>query len=193
MKGHSREYSHIVRIVILAAGCLLAPGCSTAEVRTLALHDVTVVDVVRGSLNPNQTVVVAGKRIVDVGPVSRLDIPDRVEVIDAAGRYLIPALIDMHVHTFWDPSVPSTFMPLFVANGVTMVRDMGGTLELLREYRNSPAIRELPSPRVFAAGAILDGPEPVDADVSIPVSSAEDAVAAVAAAGADFVKNYTFE
>lgn len=194
MKRRPKEYSHFVRIVILAAGCLLAFGCSAAGVRTLALDDVIVVDVVRGSLNPNQTVLVAGNRIVAAGPVSHVNMPYGVEVIEASGRYLIPGLIDMHVHTLWDASVPSTFLPLFVANGVTTVRDMGGTLELLREHRKSPAIRGLPSPRVIAAGAILDGPEPVHPGVSLPVSSAEEALAAVAAvtaAGADFVKIYT--
>lgn len=188
------SFSVIVRIFVAAEVCLLVGACSAAEQPTLAVRDVTVVDVVRGSVASSQTVLIAGDRIVAVGPVDRVNVPSGVEVVEASGRYLIPGLIDMHVHALWHPSVPPTFLPLFVANGVTTMRDMGGTLELLREHRRAPAVRSFPAPRVIAAGAILDGPEPIDPDHSLPVSTAEEAVAAVdsvVSAGADFVKIYT--
>ena len=106
----------------------------------------------------------------------------------------MPGLVDMHVHTLWDPSVPSVFLPLFIANGVTTVRDMGGLLDLLPMTRAALAEGSLLGPRLIASGAILDGPEPVHAEVSIAVDTPEESVAAVqsvATAGADFVKVYT--
>lgn len=184
----------IVRTLAVAGACLPVGACSAAEEPTLALRDVTVVDVVRGSLAPSQTVLIAGDRIVAVGPAHRVNVPNGIMVVEAEGGYLIPGLIDMHVHTLWHPSVPPTFLPLFVANGLTTVRDMGGTLGLLREHRRSGTDRAYPSPRLIAAGAILDGPEPVHPDVSIPISTAAEARAAVdsvTAAGADFLKVYT--
>ena len=184
-------------MLVVAAACLSMGACSAAEEPTLALRNVTVVDVIQGSLNPSQTLLIAGDRIVAVGPVDRVNVPNGAEIVEASDSYLIPGLIDMHVHALWHPSVPPTFLPLFVANGVTTVRDMGGALELLREHRRSAADRSdrsFTSPRVIAAGAILDGPEPVQQDISLAISTAEqavDAVDSVAAAGADFVKVYT--
>lgn len=184
----------IERICLAAGVCFSVGGCSVGEKSMFALRDVTVVDVIRGSVIPSQTVLISGDRIVAVGPMGRVNVPNGVEIVEASGGYLIPGLIDMHVHTLWHPSVPPTFLPLFVANGVTTVRDMGGTLELLREHRRPLAVRSFPSSRVIAAGPILDGPKPVHPEVSIPISTAQEAVAAVdsvAAAGADFVKVYT--
>jgi imidazolonepropionase-like amidohydrolase len=182
----------MVRLFVAAGLCL--SRCEKAEEPTLALRDVTVVDVVQGSVSPRQTVLIGGDRIVAVGPVDHVDVPNGATVVEGAGRYLIPGLIDMHVHTLWDWSVLPTFLPLFVANGVTAVRDMGGTLALLRELRASMAMHAVSSPRIIAAGAILDGPTPVHADISLAISTTAEAAAAVdsvAAAGADFVKVYT--
>ena len=184
----------IARLAACAGACLLAVGCELPEHPTLALRDVAVVDVADGTVHPGRTVLISGDRILAVGAEGRVDVPDGVDVVDGRGRYLIPGLIDMHVHALWHPSVPPTFLPLFVANGVTTVRDMGGTLEVLRATRVVLADGAFPAPRVIAAGAILDGPTPVHPDVSIPVSTPGEAVAAVeavAAAGADFVKVYT--
>ena len=66
-----------------------------------------------------------------VGAVDEIAIPEESAVVDGRGRFLMPGLVDMHVHALWDPSVPPVFFPLFVANGVTTVRDMGGLLDLL--------------------------------------------------------------
>jgi len=152
------------------------------------------VNVAAGSLSTNQTALIKANRITAAGPSTEIEVPPRAKVVDAAGDYLIPGLIDMHVHTLWDPSVPPTFFPLFIANGVTTVRDMGGTLDILRETRSKLADGSLLGPRIVAAGAILDGPEPVHPEVSIAIETPDEAraaVAAVAAAGADFVKVYT--
>lgn len=184
----------VLRMWGFAGVCLFVSACTGTHSPALAIRDATVVNLADGSLDPSQTVLVAGDRIVAVGPTGDLKVPRGAEVIDAAGLYLIPGLIDMHVHALWHPSVPPSFLPLFVANGVTAVRDMGGTLELLRETRTSLAAGSLLGPRLVAAGAILDGPAPIHPEISIPISTpeeAEAAVEAVAAAGADFVKVYT--
>jgi imidazolonepropionase-like amidohydrolase len=139
-------------------------------------------------------VIVREDRIVEIGPAGEIDIPAGSTVVDGSGFFLMPGLVDMHVHALWDPSVPPVFFPLFVANGVTTVRDMGGLLDLLPVTRSALADGSLLGPRLIAAGAILDGPAPVHAEVSFAVGTPEEAVAAVdsvAAAGADFVKVYT--
>jgi imidazolonepropionase-like amidohydrolase len=176
----------------------VALACGSGEASppgsTFAIHDVTVWDGTGGPPAPHRTVIVRGDRIAEVGPADRVAIPEGIPRVDGTDRFLMPGLVDMHVHALWDPAVPAAFLPLFVANGVTTVRDMGGLLPLLPATRAALADGSLLGPRLIAAGAILDGPEPVHAEVSIAVDTPEEAIAAVesvAAAGADFVKVYT--
>ncbi len=140
------------------------------------------------------SIVVRGDRIVAVGPSQETRIPRGAEVVDGAGLFVLPGLWDMHVHALWAPDVPAAVLPLMVAHGITGIRDMGGTLPVLAQARAEIAAGRYVAPRVVAAGAILDGPQPVHPDVSVPIDGPAEAVAAVDslhAAGADFVKVYT--
>ncbi len=161
---------------------------------SLAITHVTIVDVAAGRLVPGQDVLVRGGRIVAVGDTTQVAVPPGATVVDGRGRYLIPGLWDMHVHALFDAEVARTFLPRFVAAGVTGVRDMGGTVEVMRAARFALLAGTLVGPRLVAAGRILDGPQPVDPSVSIAVGSPEEARAAVdslANHGADFIKVYT--
>ena len=179
-------------VLCLALAC--ASGGTAPRTSVLAIRDVTVWDGTGAPPAPHRTVLVRGDRIAEVGPAAEVAIPAGSTLVDGRGRFLMPGLVDMHVHALWDPSVPPVFFPLFVAHGVTTVRDMGGLLDLLPPTRAALADGSLLGPRLVASGAILDGPAPVHAEVSIAVGTAEEAAAAVdsvAAAGADFVKVYT--
>src|SRR6188472_627321 len=96
--------------VLLGIACLLliectprAPTGAIRDARTrapaVAIRAVTVVDVMDGSLRGKQTVLVAGNRITAVGPADQVRIPRDAQLVDAAGRYVIPGLWDMHVHS----------------------------------------------------------------------------------------------
>lgn len=176
----------ILRTLGVAAICLWGSACVTAETPTLALRDVTVVDVMDGSLYPNQTVLIAGDRITTVGPMGEVDVPNGTEVVDAAGGYLIPGLWDMHVHI---TDATELALPVLLANGVTGVRDAGGDLALLRRLENERATGERIAPRLVTPGSY------VDSDKGIPyrlvVETAEDGRAAadsLGQAGVDFIK-----
>ena len=160
----------------------------------LAITHVIVVDVAAGRLVPGQNVVVRGGRILAVGDTARVAVPAGATVVDGRGRFLIPGLWDMHVHALFDAEVARTFLPRFVAAGVTGVRDMGGTVEVMRAARFAVLAGTLVGPRIVAAGRILDGPQPADPPVSIAVGTPDQARAAVdslANSGADFIKVYT--
>lgn len=179
-------------LLSLALAC--GSGGASPPAPLLAIRDVTVWDGTGAPPAPHRTVLVRGDRILEIGPTGEVAIPAGSTLVDGQGRFLMPGLVDMHVHALWDPSVPAAFFPLFVANGVTTVRDMGGLLDLLPATRAALADGSLLGPRLIAAGAILDGPEPVHVEVSFAVDTPAEAVAAVesvAAAGADFVKVYT--
>src|SRR5580700_4249658 len=79
--------------------------------------------------------------------------------VDGTGRYLIPGLWDMHVHSAfgdWFPGGREIILPLFVANGVTGVRDMGGDLPVLLDWRKQIAAGKIPGPRMIVSGPMLD-------------------------------------
>lgn len=160
----------------------------TAKSSSLAFKDVTVIDPDSGDVKYKMTVVVHGNRIADVGPTLKIQIPDDSKVIDASGKFLIPGLWDMHVHIFG----LKDYLKLFTANGITGVRIMWG-IPAFVGWRKEIESGELIGPRLVIGSPIIDGPKPIWKG-SISVSNAEEgrqAVAKVAADGADFVKVYS--
>lgn len=185
---------------------LLLAACAPTGSPSLAIRDVTVVDVTDGSLHAGQTVLVAGNRIVAVGPAAEVRVPGGAEVVDAAGGFLIPGLWDMHVHSVGnvalDMAVESVtakewHLPSFLAWGVTGVRNMNdGTgdlgLALTSSVRRRLAAGELRGPRFLASGPSLDGDPPLGSKSAVVRTAAEAraAVDRLADGGADFVKVY---
>ncbi len=116
-------------------------------------------DVERGTLLPDRTVLVAGDRIARVAPSDSVRLAAGTRVVDGAGGYLIPGLWDMHVH-LRSPAAERIDMPLFVAHGVTGVRDMGSDclvpgqgpvcLPEMRDRQRRVESGELLGPRLLA-------------------------------------------
>lgn len=163
----------------------LPPAAPCADL--VAITHATVVDTESGALLPDRTVLVRAGRIEAVAPAAELPVPDGADVLDAEGRYLIPGRWDMHVHWYTERE-----LPLFLANGVTGVRQMFGS-PLHHAWRSRQAAGELLAPRQVIASRIVDGPQPVW-PFSIAVGTPEEGRAAVRTAldeGADFVKVYS--
>lgn len=168
----------------------IAPAIAHAAPPPLVIDDVTVVDVERGRSVPHATVVIDGGRIVAAGRSrrTRAAVPDHAERVDGRGRYLIPGLVDLHVHLFNNAThrPPNTWaFGLFVANGVTGVREMLTTpdeLAQVREWRVAVEAGDLVAPRVLAAGIPVRGESGDDARAR---------VRAAKAAGADFIKVFS--
>ena len=176
----------IVLLLILPV-LLLARAKPDRTQAPIALTHVTVIDVTSGAPKRDTTVVIIGDRISAIGDSANVSVPADAQVVDASGKFLIPGLWDMHVHWYFR----DTFT-LFIANGVTGVRQMFGNSDLLR-WRDQIAKGSLLGPRMFVASPIIDGPEPVWPN-SISVSNENDgrkAVKRVKQWGADFVKVYS--
>jgi imidazolonepropionase-like amidohydrolase len=173
------------------------PGPSFAQKPSpdgpLALNNVTVVDVRTGALQPDQTVILEGHHIASVGPGKSAKVPRNARSVNCRGLFLIPGLWDMHVHLAfgdWFPGAENISLPLFVANGVTGVRDMGSDLDVVQSWRNQIEAGDLIGPRIFTSGPMLDGPKPRFPS-SVAIATPEDARRAVAdlkRRGADFIK-----
>src|ERR1700678_377435 len=166
---------------------------TSGAAQALVIAHVTVIDVVIGKTLPDMNVVVEGERIKQAGPARQVKIPADAQVVDGAGKFLIPGLWDMHVHTFFGEQAPAgrdVTLPLFVANGITGVRDMGSNLDEVLQARADIAAGKLLGPRMIVAGPMLDGPT-TQFPASIAIATSEDgrrAVDMLVARGVDFIK-----
>jgi imidazolonepropionase-like amidohydrolase len=150
----------------------------------LVFDHVTVVSMTHPGAEADQRVVVDGGIVRAVGPAATTPAPPGARVIDGHGRWLLPGLVDMHVHSFWSSSA----YLLDLANGITSVREMNGFPWLLSMRAEARAGRLL-APNLYVAGHVLNG-EPMDWYATV-VKTAEEARAAVdrqASAGYDFIK-----
>src|SRR5580704_4842471 len=186
---------------ILIAFCLLPSPVCTAQYNsapgpTVITH-AAVINPGTSSVQRNRTVVITGDRITSVSDADKFQLPKNARVIDASGQYLIPGLWDMHVHSAfgdWFPGGRDIILPLFIANGVTGVRDMGGDIPVLLEWRKEIASGRIVGPRMVISGPMLDAYLPngkLRFPSSIAINTPASAVAAVdslKAQGVDFIK-----
>lgn len=182
----------MVGLALLLASCP-ASAQKPATADLLVLTNATVVDVRTGTLKPDQTVVLERNRIYSIGPSKSAKYPRNADTVNCKGGYLIPGLWDMHVHLAfgdWFPGAKDISLPLFIANGVTSVRDMGSELDVVQNWRNEIEAGRMIGPRIFTAGPMLDGPKPRFPS-SIAIATPEDARKAVddlKERGVDFIK-----
>ena len=158
---------------------------------TWVIVDVDVVPMTSDTVLRAQTVVVRDGRIAAMGPSARVAVPAGARRVDGRGRWLVPGLADAHVHLFADGETPDSLaadeLGVMVANGVTAARIMIGTPEHLALRREIAAGRVL-GPQLWVAGPQLTGRGGDNARIVTTPDSARAAVAAIAAAGYDFVK-----
>ena len=176
----------LLSLALAAISQAQAPGA-------LSIVNVTIIDVSGGPPLQHRTVIVRDGRIAEIR-----DFADRrgklpgVQ-INGTAKYLIPGLWDMHVHTVfgdWFPHAREITLPLFMANGITGVRDMGSDLKVLQQWREEIAAGTLIGPRMVISGPMLDGPQPRFPS-SIAIKTPEDgrrAVDELKQRGADFIK-----
>ena len=182
---------------IALLSCLFFSSASHAQKSSpdelLVLSNVTVVNVRTGTLLSEQTVILERNHIASVGPSKSAKYPRNAPSVNCRGLFLIPGLWDMHVHLVfgdWFPGAQEISLPLFVANGVTGVRDMGSELNIVQDWRNEIEAGQLVGPRILTSGPMLDGPKPRFPS-SVTIATPEDAHRAVAdlkRRGADFIK-----
>ncbi len=185
----------------VSAFCLLLTPVSTAQNKPAAapivIAHATVINPGTSSMQANRTVVITGDHITSVSDAAKFQPPKNARVIDATGQYLIPGLWDMHVHSAfgdWFPGGRDIILPLFIANGVTGVRDMGGDAPVLFEWRKEITDGKIVGPRTVISGPMLDGYLPngkLRFPSSIAVTTPASALAAVdmlKTQGVDFIK-----
>jgi hypothetical protein len=185
--------------VLMGGSVLGMPAGRSATVggtgHAIALTHVTVIDATGARSRPDMTVVITGERITALGPSAEVLIPRGAKTFDLTGRFLIPGLCDMHVHS----GAAEINLPLYLANGITTVREMWGQ-PFHHEWRDKVENGSLPGPRSVIAGTLIDGspelwndqaPRPGAPIVVANEVEARRAVRQVKREHADFVKVYS--
>ena len=130
----------------------------------LVFTGVTLIDGTGGPPRPGTTIVIGDERIADVFPDGAKPIPPNARTTDLAGRYVIPGLIDTHVHLATDPSGDDSLaltelkLKSALLGGVTTVRDMAGDARMLGFLSRAAAVRDIMSPSIYYA-ALFAGPD----------------------------------
>jgi imidazolonepropionase-like amidohydrolase len=148
---------------------------------------VAVIDGTSPTPRLDRTVVVRGNRIVAEGPSASVTVPAGARVIDGRGKFLIPGLWDMHVHT----AMPGgrDVLRLYIANGVTGVRDMAGDWPTITTWRAEIARGSLIGPRIISSGPYLEGgDQPIPHLLVKTPADAAPAVDSLIQLGVDFIK-----
>lgn len=201
----------IVGVALVAGSRSTAGQTPGRQSRSLAIRNVTVIPVTGAQPIPNATVLIRDERIVAIGPATEVVVPAGARVVEGAGKFLLPGFIEMHAHL---SKTRASALGLFIANGVTTVRDTGGDHEELlkwrREVRGEVPGRVRLGPRILMAGPYLESAsniermrkDPVEERVEpfeklrIGVGSPEEArriVAKLAAREIDFLKIRTVQ
>lgn len=172
------------------AFALLIPilmSCNVGKRQVTAFKNVNLVPMTDEKIVKDQTVLIKGKRILQIGPSNGVNIPENAIVIDGAGAYLVPGLADMHMHTRvdWLSDYPVSPLNLYLANGVTTIRcfgPAGRSPDYILRWREEIKEGKRIGPTIYTCGLILYG----------PVEDPRRTVREQNAQGFDFIKLYSF-
>lgn len=177
-------------------------GCgssSTTFEDVLCITNVDIIDADQG-LVENRTVVIKDGKIIHIGDDSPLAIQGNSEVISAEGKFMIPGLWDAHVHFAYIEELAPKMFDLFLAYGITSVRDTGGDLNFVSKWKYLSEKNPTSAPRVKIAGPLMDGSpnvydgsSPSKPKLSVELSSTQDVIInadILIEAGVDLLKAY---
>lgn len=162
-----------ILVLMIFAGC--GEGIreeATSKEQLFALVGATIIDGVGGPPLNNGVVVIAGNRIAQVGSKGEVSIPAGAKQIDLSGKFILPGLIDLHVH------YDGWMGELFLRHGVTSIKDLGNDAEWMATVSDAIEEGRARGPRIYYVGNAIDAPPPAR-DHHIGVDTPELATRAV--------------
>ncbi|HET7599335.1 MAG TPA: amidohydrolase family protein [Gemmatimonadales bacterium] len=165
----------------------LCTACANRTPDGVALVGATVIDGSDAPPRPNAVVVVRDGHIEALTGAAGFTLPKHTIQVDVRGKWIIPGLVDAHAH------VAPWALDRYLGWGVTTVRDAHGVLDTILALRQRAGLGAIAAPRIFAAGAMIDGRPPTytDAIAVDDPSDARKAVDRLSVAGVDYIKVYT--
>ena len=167
MKSNARFSVLLTMVAVLVIGCrvrneqILEHTPAEEKVTATAFINVNLIPMTEEKILENQTVVIIGNIIRDIGSSHEAIIPEKAQIIDGTGCYLMPGLVDMHAHIRVKTTHP---LRLYLANGVTTIRNMDAIENLLGgafilDWRNEIKEGKRIGPMILTTGPIIRGYE----------------------------------
>lgn len=167
-----------ILFLLLLPALLFGQAKPTPKVKPLVFTHATVIDATGAPAKPDISIVIVDGRIITLGKTGKVRVPADAEIIDATGKFLIPGLWDMHIHSGGYENGKKYF-PRLIANGITGVRDMGSPLDEILRLRREVEAGEITGPHMIIAGPIVQGPLPFRMPLFISVNNEAEARQAV--------------
>jgi imidazolonepropionase-like amidohydrolase len=175
-------------LLFLLAGCSkVADKLGVHRDRVIALEGATLIDGAGGAPRTDALIIIRNGHVAAIAHVNEIPVPRSAERISLVGKTVIPGLIDAHAH------VERWAAGRYIVWGVTTVRDLHGGSDTVLALRNDVNLGSITGPRMFSAGAMIDGVPttyPNATGISTP-DQARRAVDQHAVAGVDYLKVYT--
>jgi hypothetical protein len=179
-----------ILFLFLLSALLFGQAKPTPKFKPLVFTHATVIDVMGAPAKPDLSIVIVDGRIITLGKTGKVRVPVDAEIIDATGKFLIPGLWDMHIHSGGYENGKKYF-PRLTANGITGVRDMGSPLDEILRLRREVEAGEIIGPHMIIAGPIVQGPLPFRMPLFISVNNkgeARQTVISLKERGVNFIK-----
>lgn len=189
--------STFLKTSILLLPVILFLSCEKVDLSndSILIKNAQIIDIETGEIIPDKSIIIENKNITKIFKSGSIAYKATTE-FDAKNGYVIPGLWDLHIHLRGGEKLidqNKRLLPLYLAYGVTTVRDAGGDLTPQILQWRAEAIRgELAAPYIYTSGPKLDGPNSTW-EGSLELSSAKDVSAALdslEALGVDYVKIY---
>ena len=139
--------------------CLFLSSCNQNEEYfdgAYCIENINIIDAKQG-LKENMTIIISENEIIKIRKTSDLNLSSKNNVLDGSGKFLIPGLWDSHVHFAFEEELASSMFNLFMAHGITSVRDTGGEINFLKKWKSKSKSDPNIYPRVKIAGPLIDG------------------------------------
>lgn len=153
----------VVFITVILSGCGYGGNSNPVS----AIIQVSIIPMTAEVVLQDQTVLIEGDRIVAIGNSDEIKIPRGAKVIDGEGAYLMPGLADMHVHIYEESrdEYPMSPFNLYIANGVTTIRDCGTAPispddTFVLDWRDEILRGDVVGPMIYSSGRTIHGPVP---------------------------------
>jgi hypothetical protein len=173
------KYFSIILLILVSSASF-----SQKKSADLIIRNVHVVDVASGKIIPHQFIAISGEKIIHVGNASSIKNYNAIRSYDATNKFIMPSLWDMHMHFGGDTLKDENEMllPLFLAMGVTAVRDCAGDISpAIFKWKDQIKQRKLAGPDIFTSGPKLEGinsiwPGDLEIDNEIQLKEALDSL-----------------
>lgn len=169
-------------LILCSTFCLTLASLAAADESSLVIERCSLFDPQRGEMLAERTIVIRGDSIAAVAaPSEKADMPRGATVIDGRGKYVLPGLIDAHVHLVhvldYAHVTGDEVLPLYLAAGVTSVRSTGEELVAATLVARWAATHPESSPRVFTCSPLLDADPPIHRDIGRAVTNPNEVAA----------------